>query len=174
MAVMKNMRRTLPAAILLALGATHVCAQEPLAGPELLRAPGETVSTYRDAPPLGATRRAAPPSDRTEVVGYAIERIEFQQPRSVRSVGADKSVVARQAWRVRVFTKNLAVRSAPVTVWIGDKLVGPGVESPDLASVVAVTTDASLIASGQPVSISYRDRPDPSLTAKEPVKLDKR
>jgi hypothetical protein len=169
-------RPLLPAALLVSVSVwSHpMSAQEPLSPNQLLSAPGQVVASHRDAVPDRTTRGVASrPNAGPEVVGYAIERVDLGAPKQLEGAGATRGLVtATRAWRVRVYANNLQVRSAPISVWIGDKLVGRGVESEDLSSVVAVTTDGSIVENGQPVSLSYQSDPDQKLVAKAPIKMD--
>ena len=173
---MKISHPLLSAALLLSasLWSQPMSAQETMTADQLLSAPGQTVANYRDAAPERRTRSAAPKGPpTTEVVGYAIERVNLGGPRQIEGMGTTRGfATTTQAWRVRVYASNLQVRSSPLVVWIGDKPVGRGIESEDLSSVVAVTTDASLIENGQQISLSYQSDPDHRLVAKSPIKLD--
>lgn len=173
---MKIARSLLPAALLFSASvwSQPMSAQESISPDQLLAAPGQTVAAYRDAAPDRRTRSAAPKAGQgMEVVGYAIERINLGAPKQVEGFGTTRGfTTTSQAWRVRVYASNLQVRSSPLVVWIGDKPVGRGIESEDLSSVVAVTTDASLIENGQQISLSYQSDPDNRLIAKSPIKLD--
>src|SRR5262245_48638724 len=170
---------TLSVVCLASLDAAAVLAQETITPDQILSAPGTTVARSMEGVPanqpraMTATTRSAVPGNRgTEVVGYAIERVEFAQASVLDGFGPTRSAATRQAWRVRVSTNNLPARSSPIIVCLGDKSVRRGIESDDLSSVGAVTTDASLIANGQPVGMSYQSDPDRRLDSKTPIRLE--
>jgi hypothetical protein len=166
---MKILSRFLGLLLLLGQCSTTTFAQQLISPSELLTAPGQTIASHKDS----LSRGIKPSSNQgVEVVGYSIERIDLGQPKQVESFGATRSITTNRAWRVRVYANNLQVRSAPITVWIGNKLVGRGIESEDLSSVTAVTTDSSLIENGQPVGLSYHSEPDVRLVSKAPIELD--
>src|SRR5262245_12901117 len=119
--------------LLLTLWPAMVWGQQLIGPGELLTAPGQTIAAHKDSPALDAPRaRGVSPeakaSQSVEVVGYSIERIDLGQPKQVENFGTTRSISTNRAWRVRVYANNLQVRSAPITVWIGDKQVGRGIE----------------------------------------------
>src|SRR5262245_56496596 len=91
-------------------------AQEAVTVRELLVAPGTTLAS---SPPL-ASKEASTAKRSTEAVGYLIEEVDLGQPRRMemfsKEMFSKSGAVADKVWRVRVFTRNLRVRSAPAIV----------------------------------------------------------
>ncbi|MGH8549335.1 MAG: hypothetical protein ACRERU_12200 [Methylococcales bacterium] len=69
-------------------------------------------------------------------------------------------ITTDKAWRLTVLGGPFPVRAMPALLWVGDHLLGVGRKSPDLASLTAVTFDASILTEGSAIAISYqRDEP---------------
>ena len=110
---------------------------------ELLSVPGKLVSEAK----------SARPTDELKLTGYRVEEIKL--PRQLNVEVRGQEVAVDKAWRVTVQGGPFAVRAMPAMIWIDDQLVGLGIENESLSEVTAVTFDASLIADGGVVSISY-------------------
>jgi len=89
----------------------------------------------------------------TKLIGYRVEEVTL--PRSVSAEVRGQQVAVDRAWRVTVTGGPFPVRAMPAMIWIDDQLVGLGIENESLSEVTAITFDASLIADGGVVSISY-------------------
>ena len=88
-----------------------------------------------------------------KLTGYRVEEVTL--PRSVTAEVRGQQVAVDRAWRVTVTGGPFPVRAMPAMIWIDDQLVGLGIENESLTEVTAITFDASLIADGGVVSISY-------------------
>ena len=88
-----------------------------------------------------------------KLTGYRVEEVTL--PRSVTAEVRGQQVAVDRAWRVTVTGGPFPVRAMPAMIWIDDQLVGLGIENESLSEVTAITFDASLIADGGVVSISY-------------------
>lgn len=88
-----------------------------------------------------------------KLTGYRVEEVTL--PRSVTAEVRGQQVAVDRAWRVTVTGGPFPVRAMPAMIWIDDQLVGLGIENENLSEVTAITFDASLIADGGVVSISY-------------------
>jgi len=100
---------------------------------------------------LAETKIAA--AGNLKLTGYRVEEVTL--PRSVTAEIRGQQVAVDRTWRVTVTGGPFPVRAMPAMIWIDDQLVGFGIENESLSEVTAITFDASLIADGGVVSISY-------------------
>ena len=127
-----------------------------------------------DVGPTGPTTTTTPAPDRSgsdpgpspvdgldaEQLRSAVEAPVGASTRSVAGATADQVTLSdgTRVWRVRV-PGDFTARSARVTISVGDRVVGQGVLTRDLRSLVAVTTDGSGLSAGQAVSYQWEGSP---------------
>lgn len=131
------------------------------ASPTTAAVPVTTATTASSVPtPTVAGSAGAPAASPVDGLTPAELRTAVEAPASVstRAVSgpvAERVVVGgRSVWRVRI-PGSFPVRSARVQVLVGSRIVGLGLEGPDLGALLAVTVDGSGLVAGAPVSYQW-------------------
>lgn len=110
---------------------------------KLLKLPGRVLGRGRNTKPTGPNG----------VTTYLIEEVTLPYPIEVEIRGKMKRVT--RAFRITIFGGPFDVRAMPAMVWIGDQVVGVGMEHTKLDAVTAVTFDRSLIREGATLQVCY-------------------
>ena len=140
--------------------------QDPSFGPRptaAATAPTSTTNADPGAPDPSATTTtvAAPdggPADPSPIANLTptdLRRV-VEAPRRNRNLTgptADRVSLpdGRTVWRVTI-TGRFPLRSARLTVTVGDRIVGQGISTPDGGALVAVTLDGTPLVAGAPVA----------------------
>ena len=90
----------------------------------------------------------------------AVEQPAPASSRALRGAVAERIVLAdgTALWRIRI-PGPFPVRAARSSVLVGDRVVGAGIVTADLGSMVAVTADATGLTAGAPVSVRWEGQP---------------
>jgi hypothetical protein len=89
---------------------------------------------------------------------------ELHLARAIRADINGQIVETTRAWRLTITGGPFPVRAMPAMVWLDDKLVGQGVESPDLSQLSVIFFNRTLLREGATISVSY-GKNDPDRTA---------
>jgi hypothetical protein len=82
-----------------------------------------------------------------------IERVALDSPATVDVRGA--SVTVDSVFRITISAGPYEMRDMPAIVSINDRALSVGVESTDLADLVAFTFDSSVVSAGATLAVSY-------------------
>lgn len=91
------------------------------------------------------------------VTDYTVDELGLEKAVRVKING--KQVTTSKAYRITLKGGPFQVRAMPATLHIDGKLVGLGVESPNLDSITFVTFDRSLLDEGATIKFGYGGGP---------------
>ena len=92
---------------------------------------------------------------------YRIERVALRNPIIAEVDGRPTQI--SKAWRLTITGGPFRVRNAPAMIWIDDRMIGMGLESPDLKSISVLVFDDALLRNGASIALSYGEK-DPGRT----------
>jgi len=118
---------------------------------QLNRMPGQVVSRGTNDQPTGELN----------LKSYVLEELRLTQPLEVEIRG-ERTQIDR-GWRLSITGGPFTVRAMPAIVWVADKAVGIGIESPDLKRISVIIFDRELLRDGAPIALSYGEH-DPQRT----------
>jgi hypothetical protein len=144
--------------ILLFSVASLALGQNEISIADLMKLPGTVIAKGSNTQPVGISR----------LLTYRVEQLSLPEPITVELQG--QAVQVDKAWRVTVTGGPFPVRALPPVIWIGETVVGIGVENERLSEVTVITFDRSLLRPGSAVAVSYG--PDKETRQELPEKLN--
>lgn len=142
-----------------------LCLASPVAGalqqPAVVQEPKQTVIegelTLAQVQKLPGAQLSQATSDRPtgqlQLRGYVLESVQLPKPVTTEIEGI--MALTSRAWRLTVKGGPFPVRAMPAIVWLDDKVVGLGVESPDLMSVSVIIFNRNALREGAAIAVSY-------------------
>jgi hypothetical protein len=110
------------------------------------------------------------PAGEYKLRSFVLEELNPARPLQAEIDGQKTEL--RQAWRLTITGGPFEIRNMPAMIWIGDTLVGVGVESPDLARLSVIIFDRSLLREGATLSVSYGEGDPQRSELPEKLKLN--